>query len=165
MRLPLPSKLLLSDIEIIKKQIFYSCPFELPAKQHRPVSPSWPNGRCCLAGNSKGHRRISKIFLSLFLYTWVDQNIFFPEIYNAPIISELGFTVWYKAYLEWSKTLKVVFAAISGVECGNELDFFSEGDGLRLVSQVNGRQFFLRLSKLPKVMATDCDSIQNNSWE
>ena len=55
MRLPLPSKLLLSDIEIIKKQIFYSCPFELPAKQHRPVSPSWPNGRCCLAGNSKGH--------------------------------------------------------------------------------------------------------------
>ena len=93
MRLPLPSKLLLSDIEIIKKQIFYPCPFELPAKQHRPVSPSWPNGRCCLAGNSKGHRRISKIFLSLFLYTWVDQNIFFPEIYNAPIISELRFTV------------------------------------------------------------------------
>ena len=28
MRLPLPSKLLLSDIEIIKKQIFYSRPFE-----------------------------------------------------------------------------------------------------------------------------------------
>ena len=28
MRLPLHSKLLLSDIEIIKKQIFYSCPFE-----------------------------------------------------------------------------------------------------------------------------------------
>ena len=99
MRLPLPSKLLLSDIEIIKKQIFYPCPFELPAKQHRPVSPSWPNGRCCLAGNSKGHRRISKIFLSLFLYTWVDQNIFFPEIYNAPIISELGFTVCYEGHL------------------------------------------------------------------
>ena len=75
------------------KKMFSLCPFELPAKQHRPVSPSWPNGRCCLAGNSKGHRRISKIFLSLFLYTWVDQNIFFPEIYNAPIISELGFTV------------------------------------------------------------------------
>ena len=106
MRLPLPSKLLLSDIEIIKKQIFYPCPFELPAKQHRPFGQDGLTGRCCLAGNSKGHRRISKIFLSLFLYTWVDQNIFFPEIYNAPIISELGFTVWAclrKSFLDESK--------------------------------------------------------------
>ena len=105
-----PSSEMIGALYISGKNIFWSthvyknrerkifeilrCPFELPAKQHRPVSPSWPNGRCCLAGNSKGHRRISKIFLSLFLYTWVDQNIFFPEVYNAPIILELGFTVW-----------------------------------------------------------------------
>merc|ERR1739846_13758 len=82
-----PSSEMIGALYISGKNIFWSthvyknrerkifeilrCPFELPAKQHRPVSPSWPNGRCCLAGNSKGHRRISKIFLSLFLYTAV----------------------------------------------------------------------------------------------
>ena len=29
-----------------------------------------------------------------FACFWIDQNVFFPETYNAPIISELGFSVW-----------------------------------------------------------------------
>ena len=66
-----PSSEMIGALYISGKNIFWSthvyknrerkifeilrCPFELPAKQHRPVSPSWPYGRCCLAGNSKGH--------------------------------------------------------------------------------------------------------------
>ena len=52
-----------STLEIIEKKMFSLWSFELPAKQHRPVSPSWPNGRCCLAGNSKDHKL--NIFFSL----------------------------------------------------------------------------------------------------
>ena len=39
------------------------CPFELPAKQHRPFGQDGLTGRCCLAGNSKGHRL--NIFFSM----------------------------------------------------------------------------------------------------
>ena len=66
-----PSSEMIGALYISGKNIFWSthvyknrerkifeilrCPFELPAKQHRPFGQDGLTGRCCLAGNSKGH--------------------------------------------------------------------------------------------------------------
>ena len=58
---------------------FLHCPFEPPAKQHRPVSQLGWILWCMLARPSKGQCRNSKIFPPLLLAVKVDQHIFFPE--------------------------------------------------------------------------------------
>ena len=58
---------------------FLHCPFEPPAKQHRPVCQLGWILWCMLARPSKGQCRNSKIFPPLLLAVKVDQNIFFPE--------------------------------------------------------------------------------------
>ena len=73
---------------------FLHCPFEPPAKQHRPVSQLGWILWCMLARPSKGQCRNSKIFPPLLLTVKVDQNIFFPETCFASTISEPEFTVW-----------------------------------------------------------------------
>ena len=74
---------------------FLHCPFEPPAKQHRPVSQLGWILWCMLARPSKGQCRNSKIFPPLLLAVKVDQHIFFPETCFAPTISEPEFTMWY----------------------------------------------------------------------
>ena len=74
---------------------FLHCPFEPPAKQHRPVSQLGWILWCMLARPSKGQCRNSKIFPPLLLTVKVDQNIFFPETCFASTISEPEFTVCY----------------------------------------------------------------------
>ena len=73
---------------------FLHCPFEPPAKQHRPVSQLGWILWCMLARPSKGQCRNSKIFPPLLLTVKVDQNIFFPETCFASTIFEPEFTVW-----------------------------------------------------------------------
>ena len=73
---------------------FLHCPFEPPAKQHRPVSQLGWILWCMLARPSKGQCTNSKIFPPLLLTVKVDQNIFFPETCFAYTISEQKFTVW-----------------------------------------------------------------------
>ena len=73
---------------------FLHCPFEPPAKQHRPVSQLGWILWCMLARPSKGQCRNSKIFPPLLLTVKVDQNIFFPGTCFASTISEPEFTVW-----------------------------------------------------------------------
>ena len=72
---------------------FLHCPFEPPAKQHRPVSQLGWILWCMLARPSKGQCRNSKIFPPLLLTVKVDQNIFFPETCYASTISDLEFKV------------------------------------------------------------------------
>ena len=72
---------------------FLHCPFEPPAKQHRPVSQLGWILWCMLARPSKGQRTNSKIFPPLLLTVKVDQNIFFSETCFASTISEAEFTV------------------------------------------------------------------------
>ena len=79
---------------------FLHCPFEPPAKQHRPVSQLGWILWCMLARPSKGQCRNSKIFPPLLLAVKVDQNIFFPETCFASTISEPEFTVWAEENLE-----------------------------------------------------------------
>ena len=74
---------------------FLHCPFEPPAKQHRPVSQLGWILWCMLARPSKGQCRNSKNFPPLLLAVKEDQNIFFPETCFASTISEPEFTVWY----------------------------------------------------------------------
>ena len=69
------------------------CPFEGWAKLHHSCQPNGPVGRCYLGGNSKGQCTISKILFPLFLYTFIEQNIFFPETCFAHPISEQKFMV------------------------------------------------------------------------
>ena len=78
---------------------FLHCPFEPPAKQHRPVCQLGWILWCMLARPSKEQCRNSKNFLPLLLAFKVDQNIFFPETETcfASTISEPKFTVWYWA--------------------------------------------------------------------
>ena len=71
---------------------FLHCPFEPPAKQHRPVSQLGWILWCMLARPSKGQCRNSKIFPPLLLTVKVDQNIFFLETCFASTISEPEFT-------------------------------------------------------------------------
>ena len=67
---------------------FLHCPFEPPAKQHRPVSQLGWILRCMLARPSKGQCRNSKIFPPLLLAVKVDQHIFFPETcFALPFLS------------------------------------------------------------------------------
>ena len=73
---------------------FLHCPFEPPAKQHRPVCRLGWILWCMLARPSKGQCRNSKIFPLLLLAVKVDQNIFFPETCFASTISEPEFTEW-----------------------------------------------------------------------
>ena len=49
----------------------------------------------------KGQCKISQILFPLVLSTFIEQNIFFPETYNAFTISDPDFTVWDKNS-EWS---------------------------------------------------------------
>ena len=72
---------------------FLHCPFEPPAKQHRPVSQLGWILWCMLARPSKGQCTNSKIFPPLLLIVNVDQNIFFLETCFASTISEPEFTV------------------------------------------------------------------------
>ena len=72
---------------------FLHCPFEPPAKQHRPVSQLGWILWCMLARPSKGQCTNSKNFPPLLLTVKVDQNIFFPETCFASTISEPEFTV------------------------------------------------------------------------
>ena len=58
---------------------FLHCPFDPPAKQHRPVSQLGWILWCMLARPSKGQCRNSKNSPPLLLAVKVDQNIFFPE--------------------------------------------------------------------------------------
>ena len=67
---------------------FLHCPFEPPAKQHRPVSQLGWILWCMLAQPSKGQFRNSRN-----LAVKVDQNIFFPEACFASTISKPEFTV------------------------------------------------------------------------
>ena len=73
---------------------FLHCPFEPPAKQHRPVCQLGWILWCMLARPSKGQCRNSKIFPPLLLAVKVDQNTFFPETCFASTISHPEFTVW-----------------------------------------------------------------------
>ena len=84
---------------------FLHCPFEPPAKQHRPVSQLGWILWCMLARPSKGQCRNSKFFPPLPLTVKVDQIIFFPETCFASTISEREFTVWGRsaAELNWTK--------------------------------------------------------------
>merc|ERR1712079_310132 len=70
------------------------CPFEGQAKMHHLCQPNGPVGRCYLGGNLKGQCTISKILFPPLLYTFTDQNIFFPETCFAYPISKQKFTVW-----------------------------------------------------------------------
>ena len=69
------------------------CPFEGGAKLHYLCQPNGPAGRCWLGGNLKGQCTISKILFLLVLSTFIEQNIFFPETYNAFTISKPDFTL------------------------------------------------------------------------
>merc|ERR1712004_860474 len=82
--------------KIREKRIFeiIHCPFEGLAKLHHLCQPNGPVGWCTLGGNSKGQCTISKILFPLLLYTFIEQNIFFPETCFAYPISEQKFTVW-----------------------------------------------------------------------
>ena len=77
---------------------FLHCPFEPPAKQHRPVSQLGWILWCMLAWPSKGQCRNSKNFPPLLLTVKVDQNIFFPETCFASTISEPELTVCNGSY-------------------------------------------------------------------
>ena len=69
------------------------CPFDGWAELRQYNQPKGPTGQCKLGDNSKGQCTISKIFFSLILSTFKEQNIFFLETY-ASTISEPKFTVW-----------------------------------------------------------------------
>ena len=88
---------------------FLHCPFEPPAKQHRPVSQLGWILWCMLARPSKGQCRNSKIFPPLLLTVKVDQNIFFPETCFASTISEPEFTVcnWHLSYVSASGSVSL----------------------------------------------------------
>ena len=80
----------------IRKEIIFeiiNCPFEGQAKLHHFCQPNGLIGWCWLGGNSKGQCMISKILFPLLLYTFTEQNIFFPETCFAYPISEQKFTV------------------------------------------------------------------------
>ena len=81
--------------KIRKERIFeiIHCPFEGQAKLHQLCKPNGPVGQGQLGGNSKGQCTISKIIFPLLLYTFTEQNIFFPETCFAYPISEQKFTV------------------------------------------------------------------------
>ena len=66
-------------------------PFELQPNQHRPTGPFGWQKWCSLARPSKGQCTISKILLPLILYTFIEQNTFFPETCFAYTISEPKF--------------------------------------------------------------------------
>ena len=76
--------------KIREKRIFeiVHCPFEGRAKLHHLCQPNGPVGLCQLAGNSKGQYMTSKILFPLHLYTFIEQNIFFPEACFAYTISK-----------------------------------------------------------------------------
>ena len=69
---------------------FLHCPFEPPAKQHRPVCQLGWILWCMLARPSKGQCRNSKIFPPLLLAVKADQNIFFPETCFASAFQSLN---------------------------------------------------------------------------
>ena len=77
------------------KRIFeiVHCPFEGRAKLHHLCRTNGLVGQCQLGGNLKGQCTISKILFPLLLYTFIEQNIFFPETCFAYPISEQKFTV------------------------------------------------------------------------
>ena len=60
---------------------------------HPLIKPDGPAGQCYLDGSLKGQCAISKTLFPLVLSTFIEQNIFFAEIYNAFTISEPDFTV------------------------------------------------------------------------
>ena len=64
------------------------CPFEGRAKLQHLCQLNGLVGRCSLSGNWKGQCTISKILFPLLLYTFTEQNIFFPETCFAYPISE-----------------------------------------------------------------------------
>ena len=66
-------------------------PFEGRAKLHHLLQPNGLVGRCQLGGNSKGQCMISKILFPLLFYTFIEQNIFFPETCFAYPIFEHKF--------------------------------------------------------------------------
>ena len=68
-------------------------PFKLPPNQHQPAGPFGWLYWCSSAQPSKGQCTISKILSSPILSLFIEQNIFFPETYNAYTISEPKFTV------------------------------------------------------------------------
>ena len=82
--------------KISEERIFeiVHCPFEGRAKLHHLCQLNGQVGRSKLGGNSKGQCTISKIIFPLVLTTFIEQNIFFPETYNAFTISKPDFTVW-----------------------------------------------------------------------
>ena len=86
----------LMNVDTIKgKRIFeiVHWPFKLPPNQHRPTGPFGWHKWCSLAQPSKGQCKISKILSSLIFSLIIEQNIFFPETYNAFTISEPKFMV------------------------------------------------------------------------
>ena len=54
-------------------------PFEGQAKLDHLCQLNGLVGWCWLGGNSKGQCTISKIFFPLLLYTFLEQNMFFPK--------------------------------------------------------------------------------------
>ena len=72
---------------------FLHCPFEPPAKQHRPVCQLGWILWSMLARPSKGQCRNSKFFPPQLLAVKEDQNIFFLETCFASTISKPEFTV------------------------------------------------------------------------
>ena len=68
-------------------------PFKLPPNQHRPAGLFDWLYQCSSAQPSKGQCTISKILSSPIFSLFIEQNIFFPETYNAYTISEPKFTV------------------------------------------------------------------------
>ena len=73
-------------------------PFELPPNQHQHTGPFGWHKWCSLARPSKGQCTISKILSSLIFSSFIEQNIFFPEICFAYTISEPKFTVWFESW-------------------------------------------------------------------
>merc|ERR1712015_289044 len=89
---------------------FLHCPFEPPAKQHRPVCQLGWIFWCMLARPSKGQCRNSKIFPPLLLAVKVDQHIIFPETCFAATFLSLN------SQCGISKTIltKMLFLTLNG---------------------------------------------------
>ena len=81
--------------KIMEERIFeiVHCPFEGRAKLHHLCQLNGPVGLCQLGGNSKVQCAISKILFPLFLYKFIEQNMFFPETCFAYTILKPEFMV------------------------------------------------------------------------
>ena len=132
---------------------FLHCPFEPPAKQHRPVSQLGWILWCMLARPSKGQCRNSKIFPPLLLTVKVDQNIFFPETCFASTISEPEFTVWIekgKSIYRIMMLLHFLLFSPQDICCGIRFWFEVVAKGLCVWSYYHGKRGCWNITNVDK---------------